>query len=186
MAKTENFLSGSADLTLNEKHDWAREKLVNDLGDYNGQFQTYKKKSIVIEIISQSNNYIAYFIALVVSLSLFLNGYYTFGICVVIIEYAKSMNDSLSWVYSDMNELMDYTAHLQRINMRIREKEITTNNYIASGNIGNLFLKADNLSFAYERKLFENISFVLPQRRHTRVARQKRGGKINASIHHRK
>jgi ABC-type multidrug transport system fused ATPase/permease subunit len=122
MTKTENFLSGSVDLTLNRKHNWARGKLVNDLSDYNGQFQTYKKKSICIELISQSNNYTAYFIALVVSLSLFLNGYYTFGVCVVIIEYAKSMNDSLAWVYSDMNELMDYTAHLQKINTRIKEK----------------------------------------------------------------
>ncbi|MDR1302094.1 MAG: ABC transporter ATP-binding protein/permease [Treponema sp.] len=161
MAKTENFLSGSVDLTLNRKHDWAREKLVNDLGDYNEQFKTYKKKSICIKIISQSNNYMAYFIALVVSLSLFLNGYYTFGVCVVIIEYAKSMNDSLSWVYADMNELMDYTAHLQRINTRIREKEIVVNNYISSANRGDLFLKADNLSFAYERKLFDDISFIL-------------------------
>jgi ATP-binding cassette subfamily C protein CydC len=103
----------------------------------------------------------AYFIALAVSLSLFLNGYCTFGVCIVIIEYAKSMNDSLSWVYADINKLMDYTAHLQRINTRIREKEIVVNNYTAGADIGDVFLKTDNFSFAYERKLFDNISFIL-------------------------
>lgn len=161
MTKTEDFLSGSVDITLNKKHDWAREKLAADLDNYNAQFQTYKKKSIFIELISQTNNYMAYFIAVVVSLSLFLNGYYTFGICVVVIEYAKSMNDSLSWVYADMNELMDYTAHLKRINTRIKEKEVIVNNYLVNADTDNLFLKADNLSFIYERKLFDNISFIL-------------------------
>ncbi|MDR0557057.1 MAG: ABC transporter ATP-binding protein/permease [Treponema sp.] len=161
MAKTENFLSGSVDLTLNGRHGWAREKLSGDVSGYNRRFQTYKKKSIYIEIISQSNNYAAYVIALAVSFSLFLNGYYTFGMCVVVIEYAKSMGDSLSWVYADMNELMDYTAHLQRVNARIKEKEININNHAASAGAGDVFLKADNLSFKYERTLFENVSFVL-------------------------
>jgi ABC-type bacteriocin/lantibiotic exporter with double-glycine peptidase domain len=156
------LLKNRTDIFTNQAAEWAKTNLEKHVTSYVSQKKHYETKNSAIEILIKSSASITYLASILIILWQLSDGRITIGRAVLIVQFAGFIKSYIASLYQEINYLLNFKSHLNRINDRLCEQAEKISNGEYAENNGGIVLEASGLSYSYgDAPIFSNLSFNL-------------------------